>query len=191
MVDVVRRVAREVFIPLTVGGGIRSLEEIGALLKAGTDKISLNTAAVENPMLIKEAAERFGSQAVVVAIDAKRGDGRWEVYSRSGSKNAGMDAVEWARKAVSLGAGEILLTSIDRDGTKQGFDLELTSAVAGAVNVPVIASGGAGSKESFLDVFRRTEAAAALAASLFHYGELGIPGLKEYLGKNGVDMREG
>ncbi|HID72889.1 TPA: imidazole glycerol phosphate synthase subunit HisF, partial [Candidatus Micrarchaeota archaeon] len=155
------------------------------------DKISLNTAAVENPMHIKEAAERFGSQAVVVAIDAKRGDGRWEVYSRSGSKNAGMDAVEWARKAVSLGAGEILLTSIDRDGTKQGFDLELTSAVAGAVNVPVIASGGAGSKESFLDVFRRTEAAAALAASLFHYGELGIPGLKEYLGKNGVDMREG
>lgn len=189
MVDVAQEVAREIFIPFTIGGGIRSVENIGALLKAGADKVSLNSAAISNPKLVREAADEFGSQAVVVAIDAKRNGERWGVYSRSGTENTGLDAIEWARKAVSLGAGEILLTSIDRDGTKEGFNIALTKAVADAVEVPVIASGGAGKMEDFLEAFRKTKASAALAASLFHYGEIRIGDLKKYLKENGVDVR--
>ncbi|MBN2122589.1 imidazole glycerol phosphate synthase subunit HisF [Candidatus Micrarchaeota archaeon] len=189
MVDVAREVAQEIFIPFTIGGGIRSVENIGALLKAGADKVSLNSAAISNPALIGEAAEEFGSQAVVVAIDAKRNGERWEVYSRSGTTNTALDAIEWAKKAASLGAGEILLTSIDRDGTKEGFNIALTRAVAEAVEVPVIASGGAGKMEDFLEAFRQTKASAALAASLFHYGEIRIGDLKKYLKENGVEVR--
>jgi cyclase len=190
MVDVARDVAREIFIPFTIGGGIRSVEDIGALLKVGADKVSLNSAAISNPKLVAEAAREFGSQAVVVAIDAKRNGERWEVYSKSGSENTGMGAIEWAGEAVSLGAGEILLTSIDRDGTKEGFNIALTKAVADAVEVPVIASGGAGKMEDFLEAFLETRASAALAASLFHYGEIRIGDLKKYLLENGVDVRE-
>jgi cyclase len=190
MVDVVRAVAREIFIPFTIGGGIRSVEDIGALLRAGADKVSLNTAAMENPKLIEEAAEEFGSQAVVVAIDAKKSNGRYDAYSRAATVNSGLDTAKWAKKVASLGAGEILLTSIDRDGTKEGFDIELTSAIAYAVNIPVIASGGAGSLQDFFDVFKKTRCSAALAASLFHYGEIKIPDLKKYLRENGVDVRD-
>jgi cyclase len=190
MVEVAREVAREIFIPFTIGGGIRSVSDIGALLKVGADKVSLNSAAISNPRLVEEAANEFGSQAVVVAIDAKRNEEKWEVYSRSGSENSGLDAVEWAKKAVSLGAGEILLTSIDRDGTREGFNIALTKAVADAVEVPVIASGGAGKMEDFLEAFLETRASAALAASLFHYGEIRIGDLKKYLKENGVDVRE-
>lgn len=189
MVEVAREVAKEIFIPFTVGGGIRSTEEIGALLRAGADKVSLNSAAISSPELIENAADEFGSQAVVVAIDAKKNGERWAVYSAGGSVDTGLDAVEWAGKAASLGAGEILLTSMDRDGTKKGFELELTRAVSGRVRIPVIASGGAGSKEHFLEVFRETGVGAALAASLFHYGELRIGELKGYLRENGVDVR--
>lgn len=190
MVEVAREVAKEIFIPFTIGGGIRSIEDIDSLFRAGADKVSLSTAAVENPKLIKEAAEKFGSQAIVLSLDAKKEASSWKVFTRSASKNSGMDAVEWAKRAVELGAGEILLNSIDRDGTKKGFDMELTNAIAKAVNVPVIASGGAGRKEDFLDVFQNTDATAALAASLFHYGEILIPDLKEYLREKGVDVRE-
>lgn len=189
MVEVAREVAKEIFIPFTVGGGIRSTEEIGALLRAGADKVSLNSAAISSPELIEDAADEFGSQAVVVAIDAKKNGEGWAVYSAGGSVDTGLDAVEWAGKAASLGAGEILLTSMDRDGTKKGFELELTRAVSGRVRIPVIASGGAGSKEHFLEVFRETGVGAALAASLFHYGELRIGELKGYLRENGVDVR--
>ncbi len=190
MVDVAREVAKEIFIPFTIGGGIRSVADIGALLRVGADKVSLNSAAISNPKLVEEAANEFGSQAVVVAIDAKRNGDRWEVYSRSGSENSRLDAVEWAKKVVSLGAGEIMLTSIDRDGTKVGFNIELTRAVADGVSVPVIASGGAGKREDFLEAFKKTKASAALAASLFHYGEIRIGDLKKYLKENGVDVRE-
>jgi cyclase len=189
MVEVAREVAQEIFIPFTIGGGIRSVGNIRALLKAGADKVSLNSAAISNPKLIGEASEEFGSQAVVVAIDAKRSGERWEVYSKSGTENTGLDAIEWAKKAVSLGAGEILLTSIDRDGTREGFNIALTKAVAEAVEVPVIASGGAGRMEDFLEAFRETKASAALAASLFHYGEIRIGDLKKYLKENGVEVR--
>lgn len=190
MVEVAGEVAREIFIPFTIGGGIRSVEDIGALLGAGADKVSLNSAAIAAPELVGEAAREFGSQAVVVAIDAKKEGEGWKVYSKSGTENSGLDAVEWAREVVSLGAGEILLTSIDRDGTKKGFNIGLTSAVADAVEVPVIASGGAGKMEDFLEAFRKTKASAALAASLFHYGEIRIRDLKGYLKENGVDVRE-
>lgn len=201
ILDVVRRAAENVFMPLTVGGGIRNLSDIRALLNAGTDKVSLNTAAVQHPRLIEEASERFGSQCIVVAIDAKRkamgaserqsarAPEKWEVYINGGRTSTGLDALEWAKKAEKLGAGEILLTSMDSDGTKNGYDLELTRAIAAAVNIPVIASGGAGKKEDFYEVLTKAGADAALAASLFHYQELTIKEVKGYLKKKGVKVR--
>lgn len=190
MTEVASRVAKEIFIPFTIGGGIRTLQDIKRLLKAGADKVSINSAAIENSALINLAAREFGSQAVVVAIDAKRSGNRWLVYKQGGKIETKLDAVAWAKKAVELGAGEILLTSIDRDGTKAGFDLNLTNAIVNAVRVPVIASGGAGERRDFLSVFQKTKASAALAASLFHYGKLKIPDLKKYLLKNKVMVRE-
>ncbi len=191
VLEMVRRVAERVFIPFTVGGGVRSLEDARALLLAGADKVSVNSAAVARPELIRELAEHFGSQAVVLAIDAKRvGPGRWEVYVAGGRKPTGLDAVAWAREGERLGAGEILLTSMDADGTKAGYDLELTRAVAEAVRVPVIASGGAGAPEHFAEVFEEAAADAALAASVFHFGEIPIPELKRYLAQRGIPMRE-
>ncbi|MEJ7554285.1 MAG: imidazole glycerol phosphate synthase subunit HisF, partial [Aquificaceae bacterium] len=170
--DVVKRVAEEVFMPFTVGGGISSLEDMRRLLEAGADKVSINTSAVKNPQLIYEGAKKFGSQCIVVAIDAKRRGNGWEVYIHGGRTPTGLDAIEWAKKAESLGAGEILLTSMDRDGTKSGYDIELTRAVSEAVNIPVIASGGAGSMEHFYEAFVLGGADACLAASLFHFKEI-------------------
>ena len=190
MIDVVARTADQVFMPLTVGGGIRTLEDIRGLLKAGADKVSLNTSAVQEPSLIQRAAERFGSQCIVLAIDARRRkDGRWEVYVHGGRTPTGLDALEWAQKGVSSGAGEILLTSMDDDGTMQGYDLALTRAVAKAVNVPVIASGGAGRVEHFGEVLTRGKADAALAASLFHDNHLTVGEVKRYLVERGVAVR--
>jgi cyclase len=193
MLDVVARTAVGVYMPLTVGGGIRTIEDVRALLRAGADKISLNTAALQRPVLIREAAERFGSQCIVVAIDARRGAGvtapRWGVYTHGGRRPTGRDAVAWAQEAVALGAGEILLTSMDRDGTKDGYDLELTRAVSEAVSVPVIASGGAGSLEHFHEAFVEGAADAALAASLFHFGIYTIAETKRYLQERGVEVR--
>ncbi|MBC7342947.1 MAG: imidazole glycerol phosphate synthase subunit HisF [Clostridia bacterium] len=190
MEDVMRRTAEVAFIPFTVGGGLRSLEDIRAMLKAGADKVSLNTAAVQNPDLVRDAALRFGSQCVVVAIDARRvGQGRWEVYTHGGRKPTGRDAIQWAKQVESLGAGEILLTSMDRDGTKDGYDLELTRAVAEAVNIPVIASGGAGTLEHLYQGLTEGKADAVLAASIFHYGEYTIRQAKEYLAQRGVEVR--
>ena len=189
MIDVVRRTAEVVFMPFTVGGGIRTLEDMYELLKAGADKVSINTAAVENPKLIYEAAKRFGSQCVVVAIDAKRKGSSWEVYIHGGRTPTGMDAVEWAKKAEDMGAGEILLTSMDRDGTKMGYDIELTKAISERVGIPVVASGGAGEKEHFLEAFTRARADAALAASIFHFREISIRELKEFLREKGVCVR--
>ena len=189
-VDLVRRVAERVFIPFTVGGGIRTVEDFKVLLREGADKISVNSAAIMRPELISEAADKFGSQCVVVAIDAKRNsDGYWSIYKNGGRVDMHMDAVEWAMKAEKLGAGEILLTSMDCDGTKAGYDIELTNTIASNVSIPVIASGGAGSKEHFLDAFTKGKADAALAASLFHYKELDIMELKKYLADNGIPMR--
>ncbi|MBS3158843.1 imidazole glycerol phosphate synthase subunit HisF [Candidatus Woesearchaeota archaeon] len=189
MVDVVRKVSKNVFIPFTVGGGIGSLEDIRNLLNAGADKISINTAAVKNPELIKKAAKIFGCQCIVVAIDAKKVGGSYQVFINSGKKAAGIDAISWAKKVEKLGAGEILLTSIDKDGTKQGYDLELTKKVSAAINIPVIASGGAGSLSSLADVFKQGRADAALAASIFHYGKYTINDVKNYLKKQGVEVR--
>ena len=191
MVDVVRRTAKHVFVPLTVGGGIRTVDDFKALLREGADKISINSSAINTPNLISEAAEKFGSQCVVVAIDAKkREDGSgWNIYKNGGRIDVGIDAVEWASKVEKLGAGEILLTSMDCDGTKAGYDLELTKAIAGEVNIPVIASGGAGSLEHFYDALTEGKADAALAASLFHYKELEIREVKEYLRGKGVSVR--
>lgn len=189
--DMVSRVAEKVFIPFTVGGGIRTVEDFRTLLRAGADKISVNSAAVNRPELISEAAEKFGSQCVVVAIDARRrADGSgWNVYKNGGRIDTGVDAVEWAAKADGLGAGEILLTSMDCDGTKEGYDVELTGTVAAAVGIPVIASGGAGTKEHFYDALTKGGADAVLAASLFHYKELEISDLKEYLAGRGISVR--
>ena len=191
VVDMVRKVAQCVFIPFTVGGGIRTVEDFRALLREGADKISINSSAINNPQLIHDAAVKFGSQCVVVAIDAKRrADGSgWNIYKNGGRIDTGMDALEWAKKADGLGAGEILLTSMDCDGTKAGYDLELTRAVAEQVSIPVIASGGAGTLEHFKEALTDGKADAALAASLFHYKELEIKEGKEYLRKEGVSVR--
>ena len=188
--DVVERTAEQVFVPLTVGGGIRTLEDFRQLLRAGADKISVNSAAVKDPGLISRAAERFGSQCVVLAIDARRRpEGSYEVVVAGGRTPTGLDAVEWARRGEALGAGEILLTSMDADGTKAGFDLEMTRAVTQAVSIPVIASGGCGSLEHFAQVFAETDCDAALAASLFHFGELTVPQVKEFLRKRKIPVR--
>ena len=191
VVDMVERVAEKLFIPFTVGGGIRTVDDFKKILRAGADKVAVNSAAIMNPGLISEAALKFGSQCVVVAIDAKRrADGSgWNIYKNGGRVDMGIDAVEWACKACDLGAGEILLTSMDRDGTKNGFDNELTRLVSDSVNIPVIASGGAGSKKDFYDPFTDGHADAALAASLFHFKELAIEDLKAYLSDMGISVR--
>ena len=188
--DVVERTAAQVFVPLTVGGGIRTLEDFQRLLRAGADKISVNSAAVARPELIAEAAKRFGSQCVVLAVDARsRGDGTWEVVVAGGRKPTGIDLIEWVKRGEALGAGEILLTSMDADGTKAGFDLAMIKAVTDAVSIPVIASGGCGSLAHFAEVFEETNCDAALAASLFHFGELTVPQVKEYLETRQIPVR--
>ena len=188
--DMVRTVASSVFIPFTVGGGIRTVDDFKKLLREGADKISVNSAAIDRPQLITEAAEKFGSQCVVVAIDARRrDDGGWNIYKHGGRLDTGIDAVWWAKKVEALGAGEILLTSMDCDGTKAGYDLELTQTVADAVNIPVIASGGAGTLEHFYEAFTKGKADAVLAASLFHYKELEIGQVKDYLAEKGISVR--
>ncbi len=191
VLDMVRRVAETVFIPFTVGGGIRTVEDFKVILREGADKISINSSAIDNPILISEAAEKFGSQCVVVAIDAKkREDGSgWNIYKNGGRLDVGIDAVEWAMKVNKLGAGEILLTSMDCDGTKNGYDIELTKIISENVSIPVIASGGAGNMEHFYDALTKGKADAALAASLFHYKELEINNLKTYLRDKGMDVR--
>ncbi len=190
MIDVVERTAKEVFVPLTVGGGINSVEDFRNMLRAGADKVSVNSSAVRNPQLIKEAADIFGSQCVVVAIDARRReDGGFTVVINGGRIDTGLDAVQWAKKVYELGAGEILLTSMDADGTKQGFDIELLNAITEVVDIPVIASGGCGKLEHFSQVFKETSADAALAASLFHYKELTVSQVKEHLKENGITVR--
>ena len=190
VVDMVRRVAETIFIPFTVGGGIRTVDDFKAILREGADKVSVNSAAIDNPNLIAEAADKFGSQCVVLAIDAKkRSDGGWNIFKHGGRIDCGIDAVEWAMKAVELGAGEILLTSMDCDGTKAGYDLALTRAIADAVSIPVIASGGAGTLEHFYDALTEGGADAALAASLFHYKELEISQVKDYLSDRGISVR--
>ena len=188
--DVISRASEQVFIPLTVGGGISSVEDFSVLLKCGADKIAVNSAAIDNPGLILNAALKFGSQCVVLAIDGKsRGDGTWEVVIAGGRTPTGLDVVEWAKKGQELGAGEILLTSMDADGTQTGFDLEMTKAMVDAVSIPVIASGGAGRLEDFYEVFDKTGCDAALAASLFHYGTLTVPQVKEYLRQRSIPVR--
>ena len=188
--DIVERTASQVFLPLTVGGGIRTVEDFQQLLRAGADKISVNSAAVAYPQLIAQAAERFGSQCVVLAVDARaRGDGTWEVVVAGGRKPTGIDLIDWVKQGEALGAGEILLTSMNTDGTKAGFDLAMTRAVAQAVGIPVIASGGCGSLEHFAEVFEETGCDAALAASLFHFGELTVPQVKDYLRGQNIPVR--
>jgi cyclase len=188
--DLAERVAREVFIPFTIGGGIRTLEDIREIVTRGADKVSINTAALQRPEVISEGAEAFGSQCIVVAVDAKRvADGRWELFTHGGSRPTGIDAIEWVQKIERLGAGEILLTSMDMDGSKSGYDLELTRAVSEAVNIPVIASGGGGTFEHFRDVFLAGKADAALAASIFHYKETTIRDLKQYLANEKIPVR--
>jgi len=190
ILHIVEAVASQVFIPLTVGGGVRQVEDVRRLLNAGADKVSMNTAAVNNPQLIADAAARVGSQCIVVAIDAKQtSPGRWEVFTHGGRKNTGLDAIDWARKVESLGAGEILLTSMDRDGTKSGFDLALTRAVADAVGIPVIASGGVGNLQHLADGVTEGRADAVLAASIFHYGEYTVRQAKEYMRSRGIEVR--
>jgi cyclase len=189
LAETIREVSSRLFIPLAVGGGIRAEADAAAAIDAGADKVSINSAALSDPPLVTRLAERYGSQAVVVAIDAKREGSRFDVYARSGREVSGRDAVDWAVEAESRGAGEILLTSIDRDGTRSGFDCELTAAVSSAVSIPVIASGGAGSFDHFLDVFTAGRADAALAASVFHYSEHAVSELKQFLHAHGVPMR--
>ena len=190
IVEVISRVADEVFIPLTVGGGVREVEDVRKLLNAGADKVSINTSAVEKPELVERAACRFGSQAIVVAIDARaREGGGWEVYTHGGRRARGLEVVEWAREMARRGAGEILLTSMDRDGTKSGFDLALTRAVCDAVTVPVIASGGVGRMEHLAEGIEQGRADAVLAASVFHFGEIAIPDAKRFLAARGIEMR--
>jgi len=190
LIRIVEKVAESIYIPFTVGGGIRTVEDIRTLLKAGCDKVSLNTSAIENPRLIREASRRFGSQCIVIAIDAKQQKiGKWAVYTHGGRRKTSWDAVKWARHAEKLGAGEILLTSMDCDGTKNGYDLALTKAVSSAVKVPVIASGGAGKLEHLYDAFKKGRADAVLAASIFHFGELTIPEAKQYLKNKKIQIR--
>ncbi len=190
ILHVIEQVASQVFIPLTVGGGVRKVEDVRRLLNAGADKVSINTSAVQNPQLVQDATDRYGSQCIVVAIDAKRVDDRWEVFTHGGRTASGLDAVEWARKVEALGAGEILLTSMDRDGTREGFDLELTRAVAGAVNIPVIASGGVGSLEHLADGVQTGGADAVLAASIFHFGEYTVAQAKAVMAERGIEVRQ-
>ena len=192
VLDLVKAVAEQVFIPFTVGGGIRSADDMQVMLREGADKVSVNTAAIINPSIISDGARQFGSQCITVAIDAKRSEdgSHWTIYKNGGRVDCGIDALEWARKVEALGAGEILLTSMDADGTKAGYDLELTNLISSNVDIPVIASGGAGTKEDFLDAFTKGGADAALAASLFHYKELEIGSLKDYLESNGVPVRK-
>ncbi|QOX65347.1 imidazole glycerol phosphate synthase subunit HisF [Anoxybacterium hadale] len=190
MLDVVRRTARNVFVPLTVGGGIRSAEDFRELLRAGADKVSVNSAALKNPAIISEAAAKFGNQCVVVAIDAKKtGDNKYNVFVNGGRIDTGVDAIQWAMEAERLGAGEILLTSMDADGTKQGFDLDMLNAICNVVNIPVIASGGCGELSHFTEVFRKTSADAALAASIFHYGELTVQQVKTEMQASDIPVR--
>jgi cyclase len=189
MIDVVERTAAECFMPLTVGGGIRSTDDIRAMLKAGADKVSMNTAAVQNPDLVRAGAEKFGNQCIVVAIDAKKFGNRWQVFTHGGRKPSGLDAIEWAKRAEKLGAGEILLTSMDTDGTKLGYDIELTRAVSEAVSIPVIASGGAGNLEHLAQVLTEGKADAVLAASIFHFGEFTVAQAKQFLKEKGICVR--
>lgn len=189
MLDIVSETAKNLFVPLTVGGGIRSLNDMRDALNAGADKVSVNSAAVKDPSIISECAESFGRQCVVIAVDAKRVGDHWEVFTHGGTKSAGIDAIEWAKKAEDLGAGEILLTSMDTDGVKNGYDLDLTAAVSDEVSIPVIASGGCGSVEHIYDVFSQTGASAALAASIFHYNEYTVGEVKQYLRDRGVEVR--
>ena len=187
--SLVEEIGKNIFIPFTVGGGIQTIKDIRKILNAGADKISINTSAIKNPAIIKKASKQFGSQCIVVAIDAKRNGKNWEVYIEGGRKPTGIDVLQWAKQIEKLGAGEILLTSIDKDGTKEGYDLELTKKVSETINIPVIASGGANNLKSILDVFRKGKADAALAASIFHYGEYTVQEVKSYLMKMGVEVR--
>lgn len=190
ILHIIESVASQVFIPLTVGGGVRSVEDVRRLLNAGADKISINSSAISNPQLVADASSKYGSQCIVVAIDAKKSaDGRWEVFTHGGRKATGLDAVEWAKKMESLGAGEILLTSMDRDGTKSGFDLPLTRAVSDAISIPVIASGGVGGLQDLADGIKQGHADAVLAASIFHYGEHTVPEAKRFMADQGIPMR--
>ncbi|MBN9132752.1 MAG: imidazole glycerol phosphate synthase subunit HisF [Nitrosospira multiformis] len=189
ILHIIEEVAAQVFIPLTVGGGVRKVEDVRRLLNAGADKVSINTSAIQNPQLVAEAAGRYGSQCIVVAIDAKRVGQGWEVFTHGGRRPTGLDAIEWARKMQSLGAGEILLTSMDRDGTRDGFDLALTRAVSDAVDVPVIASGGVGNLQHLVEGIEEGHADAVLAASVFHYGEYTVRQAKEYMSQHGIEVR--
>lgn len=190
-VDMVRRVADQVFIPFTVGGGIRSVEDMNKMLKAGADKVAVNSSALANPQLIADCAQKFGNQCVVAAIDAKKmADGSWYVFVAGGRKDTGRDLIQWAQEVVALGAGEILLTSMDKDGTKSGFDLEMLNRVAEVVDVPIIASGGAGNIEDIVEVFEKTTATGALAASIFHFGEVNIGETKQVLANAGIEVRQ-
>lgn len=187
--SLVEKIAKEINIPFTVGGGINTVEDAANIIKAGADKISINSSAVKNPSLIKEIADRFGSQAVVVAVDTKFENNNWFVYVNGGKVATGITTIDWVKQAEQLGAGEILLTSMNNDGTKQGFAIDITNAVSASINIPVIASGGAGTKEHFVDVFKNTKATGALAASIFHFGEIPIPVLKQYLKEQNINIR--
>ncbi|HQT00705.1 MAG: imidazole glycerol phosphate synthase subunit HisF [Hydrogenophilales bacterium 16-64-46] len=189
ILHIIEAVASEVFIPLTVGGGVRAVADVQRLLNAGADKVSINTSAVVNPQLVQEAADRYGSQCIVVAIDAKRAGEGWEVFTHGGRKATGLDAVEWAEKMAALGAGELLLTSMDRDGTKSGFDLGLTRAISDAVSIPIIASGGVGNLQHLVDGVREGHADAVLAASIFHFGEYTVDAAKRYMKQHGIEVR--
>ena len=189
ILDIIESVAKQIFIPLTVGGGVRSVNDVRRLLNAGADKVSINTSAILHPELVKESSARFGSQCIVVAIDAKRVDDHWEVFTHGGRNKTGLDALEWAKKMVDYGAGELLLTSMDRDGTKSGFDLELTQQISDAVEVPIIASGGVGNLKHLVDGVKLGKADAVLAASIFHFGEFSIKDAKEFMKNNNVEVR--